>query len=61
MFDNEPDLLTRSQCQKLLHVSKSTMLKLIHEGYISARVIAGSYRIEKEELVEFVRNTTIYL
>lgn len=61
MFDTEPDLLTRSQCQKLLHVSKNTMLKLIHEGYISARIIAGSYRIEKKELVKFVKNTSYYL
>lgn len=57
MFENEPDLLTRSQCQKLLHVSKNTMLKLIHEDYISARIIAGSYRIEKEELIMFVQNS----
>lgn len=60
MFDTEPDLLTRSQCQKLLHVSKNTMLKLIHEGYISARVIAGSYRIEKEELITFVKKSSYY-
>ncbi len=60
MFDKEPDLLTRSQCQKLLHVSKNTMLKLIHEGYISARIIAGSYRIEKDSLIEFVKSSIIY-
>lgn len=60
MFENEPDLLTRSQCQKLLHVSKNTMLNLIHEGYISARIIAGSYRIDKEELLTFVRNSLYY-
>ena len=60
MFDNEPDLLTRSQCQKLLHISKNTMLNLIHEGYISARIIAGSYRIEKEELEAFIKNSSYY-
>ena len=31
MFKNEPDLLTRKQCQDLLHISKSKMLDLIHE------------------------------
>ena len=42
MFKNEPDLLTRKQCQELLHISKSKMLELIHGNYIPARIIAGS-------------------
>ena len=36
MFKNEPDLLTRKQCQDLLHISKSKMLELIHNNYIPA-------------------------
>ena len=57
MFKNEPDLLTRKQCQELLHISKSKMLELIHGNYIPARIIAGSYRIEKEDLIQFVRRS----
>ena len=34
MFKNEPDLLTRKQCQDLLHISKSKMLDLIHKDLI---------------------------
>ena len=57
MFKNEPDLLTRKQCQELLHISKSKMLELIHGNYIPARIIAGSYRIEKEDLIQFVQRS----
>lgn len=60
MFKNAPDLLTRKQCQDLLHISKSKMLDLIHEGYIPARIIAGSFRIEKSDLIEFVENSTYW-
>ena len=37
MFEKEPDLLTRRQCQRLLQISKSKMLEFIREGYIPAR------------------------
>ena len=43
MFKNEPDLLTRKRCQELLKISKSKMLEFIHNGYIPAIIIAGSY------------------
>ncbi len=32
MFEKEPDLLTRKQCQNLLQISKTKMLDLIHDG-----------------------------
>ncbi len=60
MFEKQPDLLTRKQCQELLHISKSKMLELIHEERIPARLIAGSFRIEKEDLIEFIRNTAYW-
>ena len=60
MFKNEPDLLTRKQCQDLLHVSKSKMLELIHNNYIPAIVIAGSYRIFKSDLIESVEHSRYY-
>ena len=55
MFKNEPDLLTRKQCQDLLHISKSKMLDLIHKDLIPAHIIAGSFRIEKADLIDFVQ------
>lgn len=60
MFEKEPDLLTRKQCQELLCVSKSTMLKLIHEGLIPARKIAGRIRIEKTDLIEFIQYSSYW-
>ena len=60
MFKKKPDLLTRKQCQDLLHVSKSKMLELIHNNYIPAIVIAGSYRIFKSDLIEFVEHSRYY-
>lgn len=57
MFENEPDLLTRKQAQALLSVGKSTMLKLISNGYLPTRIISGSYRIKKEDLIEFIEKS----
>ncbi len=58
MFENEPDLLTRKQAQELLSVGKNTILNLISEGYLPAMIIAGSYRIKKEDLITFVEKTS---
>ncbi|MGY3666236.1 MAG: helix-turn-helix domain-containing protein [Roseburia sp. 1XD42-69] len=55
MFEKEPDLLTRKQCQHLLQISKSKMLEFIHDGLIPARKIAGRYKIEKSDLVDFIK------
>lgn len=60
MFENQPDLLTRKQCQNLLQVSKSKMLELIHNGWIPARKIAGSFRIEKSDLIEFIEKSSYW-
>ena len=57
MFEKEPDLLTRKQCQNLLQISKSKMLELIQDGWIPARKLAGSYRIEKADLIDFIENS----
>ena len=56
MFEKEPDLLTRRQVQELLHVSKNTILKMIHEGELPAIVVAGSYRIEKRNIIEYIQD-----
>lgn len=57
MFEKEPDLLTRKQCQNLLQISKSKMLEFIQNGYIPAKKLAGSYRIKKSDLIDFVKNS----
>ncbi len=60
MFKNEPDLLTRKQCQQLLHISKSKMLELIHNGTIPAIMIAGRFRIKKCDLIDYVNHIKYY-
>ena len=60
LFEKEPDLLTRSDCQRLLCISKSTILNLIHNDYISAFKLCVSYRIRKEDLIEFINNSAMY-
>ena len=60
MFEKEPDLLTRKQCQRLLQISKSKILELIHDGWLPARKLAGRYRIEKTDLIEFVENSSYW-
>ena len=57
MFEHEPDLLTRKQAQELLQISKTTILSLIHDGYLTAIKIAGSYRIKKEDLILFIERS----
>lgn len=57
MFEKEPDLLTRRQAQELLHVSKNTILKMIQEDELPAIMVVGSYRIEKRNLIEYIRDS----
>ena len=59
MFENEPDLLTRGQAQNLLSVGKNTILKLISDGYLPAIIIAGSYRIKKTDLIDFIERSAL--
>lgn len=35
-LDKYPDVLTLRECQKILQVSRGTMLRLLHEGEIPA-------------------------
>ena len=60
MFENEPDLLTRKQAQQLLHIGKNTMLNYIYSQAIPVSVIANSYRIRKEDLIEFIEKSSVY-
>lgn len=59
MFENEPDLLTRKQAQDLLAVGKNKILELISNGYLPAIIIAGSYRIKKNDLIDFIEKSAL--
>lgn len=60
MFENAPDLLTCKQAQNLLSVGKNTMLKMISSGCLPAFIIAGSYRIKKNGLIDFIEKTSAH-
>lgn len=59
MFEDQPDLLTRKQAQDLLCVGKNTILNFIHDGYLPAIVIARSYRIKKDDLIDFIEKSSV--
>lgn len=52
-----PVIMTRQEAQNILHLSKNSMLDLIHDKQIEASVVKGKYLITREALVEFIRNT----
>ncbi len=60
MYESLPDLLTRAEAQEVLKIGKGTMLKLIHEGSIPSHIIAGRFRIEKNDLIDFINRSQFY-
>jgi len=54
MLSKYPDILTTEDVCDLLKVSKHTVYKLIQTGELKARKVAGHYRIQKAELVNFI-------
>lgn len=55
MFEYEPELLTIKDCRRILHLGRNSMLNLIYEGQIKAFKLQGSWRVKKEDLIEFIR------
>lgn len=48
-------LLTRSEAQNILRVSKSTMFRLIHDGKIPSVQVGCTYRIRRSDLDTFLK------
>ena len=57
MYENIPDLLTRKEAQRILCVGKNTLLNLIHTQKLPAIIIGGSFKIRKDDLIEFIDNS----
>lgn len=55
-----PAIMTRKECQELLHISKSSMLKLLKEGAIDSFTINGRYRITSDSLNEFIKRSVYF-
>ena len=58
MFQTIPAIMTRKELSELLHISKGTLLRLIHDGKIEAFQIGNSFRFTKEAVEEFVERST---
>ncbi len=56
-YSEIPCIMTRKECQEILHVSKSTMLKLIKEGAISSSFVAGKFLITRDEVIDFLERS----
>ena len=56
-LDKYPDVLTLRECQKILQVSRGTMLRLLHEGEIPAFRIGNRWRIQRNEMLEFIERS----
>lgn len=52
-----PCIMTRRECQEILNVSKTTVLKLIKENAITASLVAGKYLIRREDLIDFLEKS----
>lgn len=57
MYENLPDLLTRKKTQKVLCISKNTILNLIHAKKLPAIIIGGRLKIRKDDLIDFIDNS----
>lgn len=55
-----PPVMTRKEAQEILKISKNTMLELLQNGNIASFTIKGSYRITREALLEFIRESVYY-
>lgn len=49
-----PDILTIHDCQEILQISRSMMLRLLHDGEIPAFRIGNRWRIRRESMLDFI-------
>lgn len=52
-----PAIMTRKEASELLHISKNSILKLIHDGKIDAFMIGNGYRITRTAIEDFINNS----
>jgi len=57
MLTNTPDILTTQDLMQLLHISKTTALKLIHENIITGHWNGNRWLILKEDVLDYILHT----
>ena len=58
---NAPDILTVSDLQKLLNISRSTAYRLIENGEIRCIRVGRTIRIPKRFIADFIKNSVFYI
>jgi len=49
-----PDLLTVAEAMEILRLGRRSVYQLIQEGTLTARKMAGKYRIPKQNIVQII-------
>ena len=57
MYRNIPEIMTFKECQEILRVGKNTLLDLLHSRELDGFRIGNRWRIPKESVVEFIKNS----
>lgn len=54
MFDTYTDILNIDDLCTVLKIGKNTAYKLLKSGEIKSLLVAGKYRIPKQQLIEYI-------
>lgn len=55
-----PSVMTPKEAQKILKVSKNTILELLQNGILKSFKIKRRYKITREALIEFITKSIYY-
>lgn len=56
MFESYPDVVTVAEIQKMLRISRSSVMKLIQSGAIDHRVVGRRILISKSSVIAYFEN-----
>ena len=54
-----PPIMSFAQCQNILHVSKNTLLNLLHDEQLQGFKIGSRWKITREDLEEFIEHARL--
>lgn len=55
MYDRIPVIMSCKECQKIMRIGKTTLLKLIHSGEIEAFRVGRRWKIPRESVIEYIK------
>lgn len=54
MYPDYPDIVGVTELQEMLDVSRAVAYRLLREGDIKGKIVAGAYKIPKFNVINFV-------